>query len=149
MTSEPAQGEARDTQISSSGVGCVGFSQKLPHEGSQNENQKVSGKPYTPYTSSSIENAFQPPLRPVEVPFSESGPPYTGHDEQEAQRLLALVRKKAAGMTNLLWRVPGSGFEDGYLLCEEYFRRLEVCLDSRDPARREAAIGEMKARVAR
>ena len=50
-------------------------------------------------------------------------------------------------MTNLLWHVPGSGFEDGYLLRDEYFRRLEICLDSRDPARRQAAIDEMKARV--
>jgi len=85
----------------------------------------------------------------VDVPFSGAGPPYTGHNEQEAQQLLAQVRKKAAGMTNLLWRVPGSGFEDGYLLREEYFRRLEVCLASRDPVRRQAAIDEMKARGAR
>jgi putative DNA primase/helicase len=148
-TTESAQDEARGPQISSSGVGCVGFSQKLPHEGSQNENPKVSGNPYTPYTSSSIGEAFQKPPRPVEVPFSGSGPPYTGHNEQEAQRLLALVRKKEAGMTNLLWHVPGSGFEDGYLLREEYFRRLEVCLASRDAARREAAIDEMKARIVR
>jgi putative DNA primase/helicase len=144
-----AQDGARGPQISSSGVGCVGVSQKLPHEGSQNENPKVSRNPYTPYTSSSIGEAFQQPPRPVDVPFSGSELPYTGNDEQKVQQLLELVRKKEAGMTNLLWHVPGSGFEDGYLLYEEYFRRLEVCLASRDPARRQAAIDEMNARVAR
>ena len=69
--------------------------------------------------------------------------------EDEGASLLAQVKRREAGMTNLLWHVPGSGFEDGYLLREEYFRRLEVCLSSRDPARREAAIDEMKARLAR
>ena len=68
--------------------------------------------------------------------------------EDEGAILLAQVKQREAGMTNLLWRVPGSGFEDGYLLREEYFHRLEVCLASRDPARRQAAIDEMKARVA-
>ena len=68
--------------------------------------------------------------------------------EGEGAKLLAQVKQREASMTKLLWRVPGSGFADAYLPREEYFRRLEVCLESRDPARRQAAIDEMKARVA-
>jgi len=63
--------------------------------------------------------------------------------------LLAALKQRFAGMTNLLWKVPGSGFADAYLPREEYFRRLEACLGSGDPGRRQAAIDEMKARLTR
>jgi hypothetical protein len=85
------------------------------------------------------------------TPVTNPSHPSPGEQPVEGEagvRLLAAVRQKEARMTNLLWRVPGSGFEQGYLPREEYFRRLEVCLASRDPARRQAAIDEMKARIA-
>ena len=68
--------------------------------------------------------------------------------EDEGARLLARVRQRMARLTKLFWHVPGSGFENGYLPREEYFNRLSVCLASEDPRRRQAALDELKARVA-
>lgn len=68
--------------------------------------------------------------------------------EDEVATLLAQVKQREAGMTKLLWRVPGSGFADAYLTREEYFYRLEDCLESSDPQRRQVAIDEMKGRLA-
>jgi putative DNA primase/helicase len=84
-------------------------------------------------------------FKPVTNP-SHPSPGEQPVEVEEGVRLLVAVRQKEARLTKLLWRVPGSGFEQGYLPREEYFRRLEVCLESRDPARRQAAIDEMRAR---
>ena len=107
------------------------------------------GSPGSP--SSTIGEGFRQPVEASEGVSDRAKSGFTHRSlagEDEGASLLAQVKQREARMTNLLWRVPGSGFEDGYLPREEYFRRLEVCLSSRDPARRQAAVDEMKARLA-
>ena len=107
------------------------------------------GSPGSP--SSTIGEGFHQPVERSREVSDRAKSGFTHRSlagEDEGATLLAQVKRREAGMTNLLWHVPGSGFEQGYLPREEYFRRLEVCLASRDPARRQAAIDEMKSRVA-
>ena len=150
---EAAPAAHSGVKISSSGEPGEPTCQKNPSRGGSKvkiESFRRVGSPGSP--SSTIGEGFRQPVEGSEgvSDRAKSGftrRPLAGEDEEAS--LLAQVKQRMAGMTNLLWHVPGSGFEQGYLPREEYFRRLSVCLESRDPARRQAAIDEMKARVAR
>jgi hypothetical protein len=154
---QPLQADADPLENTPDG-GYGGLSQEVPKNTLDHSYRGVPGE--TLHTLHSHETL---PCSPSPVETDEEGwrvgqkvpanPPSTLHtlhqeEREDVARLLALVKRREAGMTNLLWHVPGSGFEQGYLPREEYFRRLEVCLESRDPARRQAAIDEMKARLA-
>ncbi len=74
--------------------------------------------------------------------------PYPPGESDEGMRLLEALRKRARGVTKLLWQVSESGFPDGYLPRDEFFQRVEDCLTSGDPRRRTAVIAAMKERLA-
>jgi putative DNA primase/helicase len=150
--SEGAPAAHSPVKISSSGEPGEPTFQKTPYRGGSNakiESFQRVGSPGSP--GSTIGEGFHQPVEASEevsdgIKSGFTRRPLAGEDE--GARLLAQVKQREAGMTKLLWHVPGSGFEHGYLPREEYFRRLSVCLESRNPARRQAAIEEMKARVA-
>jgi hypothetical protein len=71
----------------------------------------------------------------------------TIHQDNAGLELLNRLKKRTASMTHFLWDVPNSGYPNGYLPREEYYKRLEVCLSSKDLKQREAAMEEIKKRV--
>ena len=71
----------------------------------------------------------------------------TVHQDNEGLELLNRLKKRTTRMTHFLWNVPNSGYPNGYLPSEEYYKRLKACLYSKDLKQREAAVEEIKKRV--
>lgn len=117
----------------------------------QIESFRKVGTPGTP--SSTIREQLSQPVEMSEQPSNAAKSGYTNRslaiavEEAEAKHLLAQLQRQLADMPGLFWHIPGSGFEKGYLPRDEYFRRLEICLASDDPRRREAVVDDMKAIV--